>query len=166
MQEDHFVLHRRRGLPAARAGRPSSPHSELLPEPGRLLLEDAAGPMMLTTGSDRCFTGRLAFDGNIRSSPLTSGRFIGDWYSKGLFGTRVLQLTGYVFFHATEGQEDESDLRHLRGQHTHFIEPPNTSLAGAEAFASIEVPPGCKLSEVRWLGGKTHPDAHDTVDFR
>ena len=59
--------------------------SNLLPQLARLsLLEDSAGPLVVATGFDRCFTGRLAFDGRLRSSPFTYRRFVGDLYSRGL----------------------------------------------------------------------------------
>ena len=52
-------------LPRVRGGVLSL--AELLPS--RLFFEGLCRSLMLTTGADRCVTGRLAFDGRRRSSP-------------------------------------------------------------------------------------------------
>ena len=122
--------------------------SEFLLDSARLLLEDSAGPLMPTSGSDRCFKGRLAFDGKLRNSPPIYGRFIGDLYSKGLWeqGPSCSQVT--PFFVARKDKTMRL-IMDTRAANTILSEPPYTSLAGEEALASIEVPPGCKLTKAQ-----------------
>ena len=104
---------------------------------------------MFTKDSDRCLSGRLAFNGKLRSSPLTFGRVVGDQYSKGLVeqGPSSSQVTS--FFFVPRKDKTMRLIFDTREANTHFREPPFTSVTGVEALASVEVPPGCKLTKAQ-----------------
>ena len=139
--------------------------SELLPESARLSLEDSAEPLMLTTVSDRCFTGRLAFDGWLLSSPLSRGRHVGDLYPKrlveqgpsssqvggGQLALLFLQLrfhmvAGWPIHRATSAASASPLIRWVR------------AASGLPAVPHAALPRGLQC--------KDHSNADGTVNFR
>ena len=107
------------------------------------MLEGAGGPTLFAA-SPSAFDGRLAFDPRLARSPKQYGRFLGDLFAKGLLeeGASDTQVTPSFVTRKDKKLRLIFDTRAANGM---FAAPPYTSLAGAEALASVHLPPGGRL---------------------
>ena len=138
----HTLYQRKRvSLPSA-AGRLKSLVALSGPRARAMLMEPSSN--ILRTGPSGEFSGKLAFDGRLKRSPVTYGRFLGDLWKRGLLTVRKSFCTVTPFF----VPKKDGSLRLIfdtRLANTWCLDSPYTSLTAIDALASVITPEGSKL---------------------
>ena len=110
----------------------------------RSLLEDDANSPLLQRDCTERFEGRLAFDARLRGNPRLYGRFLGDFFAKGLItvGTAMGRVAPFVVPKKDGRQQLMFDTREAKH---HFAPPPYTPLASNQSLSSLKLLLGTTL---------------------